>query len=315
MALMLALAAGRSRIVFPHDGYYDTRAMADRLRPHGAVAVAVDQLDLDVVEVALHGGPAVLWAETPTNPLLRVADLAALGCARRGGRGAVRGGQHGGDRAAAEAARVRGGGLGVLADQVDLGALGRARRRGRDAGRGAGRSVRGWRTAGGAIPGPFESWLVLRGMKTLPLRIARQSENALAIAEFLAAHPRVTAVHYPGWRRRRWRACRCRRLRAAALVRARRDGGRRPTRSSPPLSWSCPATSFGGVESTWERRARWAAETAPETLIRLSAGIEPAADLIADIGAARSLRRGGDAPVNGGRGEVRQWERARELSS
>src|SRR5580700_648381 len=79
MALMLALAGGRSRIVFPHDGYYNTRAMADKLRPHGAVAVAVDQLDLDVVEVALRGGPAVLWAETPTNPLLRVADLAALG--------------------------------------------------------------------------------------------------------------------------------------------------------------------------------------------------------------------------------------------
>src|SRR5262249_35172930 len=59
-------------------------------------------------------------------------------------------------------------------------------------------AVRGWRTAGGGIPGPFEAWLVLRGMKTLPLRIARMSDNAMAIARFLSGHPRVRAVHYPG---------------------------------------------------------------------------------------------------------------------
>jgi selenocysteine lyase/cysteine desulfurase len=79
MALMLALAPGRRRIVFPADGYYNTRALAARLRPHGAEAVAADLLDLPAVEAALGDGPSILWAETPTNPLLRVADLAALG--------------------------------------------------------------------------------------------------------------------------------------------------------------------------------------------------------------------------------------------
>ena len=79
MALMLSLAAGRSRIVFPPDGYYNTRALADRLRPHGAEAVVADQLDLAAVSQALRAAPSVLWAETPTNPLLRVADLSALG--------------------------------------------------------------------------------------------------------------------------------------------------------------------------------------------------------------------------------------------
>jgi cystathionine gamma-synthase len=147
-------------------------------------------------------------------------------------------------------------------------------------------SVRGWRTAGGGIPGPFESWLILRGIKTLPLRIERQSDNALAIARFLAAHPRVTAVHYPG------------------LAPTPATERQLPRGCGPLLSFEIagtaaeadavvaaarlivPATSFGGVESTWERRARWAAETAPETLIRLSAGIEPAENLLADIGAA-----------------------------
>jgi cystathionine beta-lyase/cystathionine gamma-synthase len=286
MALMLSLAAGRSRIVFPHDGYYNTRAMADRLRPHGAVAVAVDQLDLDVVEVALRGGPAVLWAETPTNPLLRVADLAALGALA----------------AAADAPFVVDNttATGLLQKPLDFGAVasvysltksisGHSDVLGgavvtRDAA--LAESVRGWRTAGGAIPGPFESWLILRGMKTLPLRIARQSDNALAIAQFLAAQPRVTAVHYPG-------------LAPSAVASLQMPRGFGPLLSFEIAGTAAdadavvaaaqlivPATSFGGVESTWERRARWAAETAPETLIRLSAGIEPAADLLADITAA-----------------------------
>ena len=286
MALMLALAAGRSRIVFPHDGYYNTRALADRLRPHGAVAVAVDQLDLAVVEVALRGGPAVLWAETPTNPLLRVADLAALGALA-----AAAGAPFVVDNTVATGLLQRPLEFGAVASVYSLtksisghsDVLGGAVVT-RDAE--LAESVRGWRTAGGAIPGPFESWLVLRGMKTLPLRIARQSENALAIAEFLAAHPRVAAVHYPG-------------LAPSAVARLQMPGGFGPLLSFELAGTAAqadavvaaaalvvPATSFGGVESTWERRARWAAETAPETLIRLSAGIEPAADLVADIGAA-----------------------------
>ena len=78
MALMLCLAPGR-RIVLPNNGYYNTRALAARLRPHGAEPVPVDLLDPGAVDRELRAGPAVLWAETPTNPLLRVADLARLG--------------------------------------------------------------------------------------------------------------------------------------------------------------------------------------------------------------------------------------------
>ena len=78
MALMLTLAEGRERIVLPADGYYGARVLADKLRPHGAVPVHVDLQDLAAVERELKAAPAVLWAETPTNPLLRVADLAGL---------------------------------------------------------------------------------------------------------------------------------------------------------------------------------------------------------------------------------------------
>jgi cystathionine beta-lyase/cystathionine gamma-synthase len=285
-ALMLALAGGRKSIVFPSDGYYNTRALAARLRPHGAAAVAVDLLDHDAVTAALADGPAVLWAETPTNPLLRVADLAALA-----------------DLAAAAGAPFvvdNTVATGLLQRPLDFGAaasvysltksvsghsdvLGGAVVT-RDAALAA--AVLAWRTDAGAIPGPFESWLSLRGLKTLPLRIERASASAQAVAVFLAAHPRVTAVHYPGLSP------------SPAAVR------QMPRGFGPLLSFEVagdaagadavvaaaelivPATSFGGVESSWERRARWAAETAPPTLIRLSVGIEPADDILADLAQA-----------------------------
>jgi len=144
-------------------------------------------------------------------------------------------------------------------------------------------SLRGWRGTGGAILGPFESWLVLRGLKTLPLRIARQSENAHAVAEFLDRHPRVRSVYYPG-------------RSDGPLVKTQMPNG-----SGCLVSFELdgtaddadavvaaarlivPSTSFGGVESMWERRDRWASETAPETLIRISAGVEPAEDIVADL--------------------------------
>jgi cystathionine gamma-synthase len=289
MALMLARTPGRDRILMPGDGYYNARVLAARLRPHGAEVVPVDLQDLDLIERELAPGRAILWAESPTNPLLRVADLTVLG------------------RLAAAAGAVmvvdNTVATGVLQQPLDLGAVASLCSLTKSA---SGHSdlimgavttrdqalldeLRTWRTLGGGIAGPWESWLALRGLRTLPLRIERQSASALAIAQFLAAHPKVTAVHYPG-------------TTAATLAVARAQMRRG---FGPLLSFEIdtdaagaeavvtaarlivPATSFGGVESSWERRARWAGESAPEALIRLSAGLEPASELIDDI--ARSL--------------------------
>ena len=288
MALMLALASGRERIVLPSDGYYGGRVLADKLRPHGAAPVPVDLLDLAAVERELTAAPSLLWAETPTNPLLRVADLTRL----------------------AELAATAGAPMvvdntvatGLLQRPLDSGAtaslysltkaisghsdliLGAVVSRDQELLAG----LRAWRSSGGGIPGPFEAWLALRGLKTLPLRIVRQSQSALAVARHLAGHARVAAVHYPG-------------TGASMLEVARRQ---MPGGFGPLLSFEIrgdaeaadkvvgtsrlilPATSFGGVESTWERRSRWRGETAPEGLIRLSVGVEPIADLICDIDAA-----------------------------
>jgi cystathionine beta-lyase/cystathionine gamma-synthase len=295
MALMLTLAKDRDRIVLPADGYYGARVLADKLRPHGAVPVRVDLRDLAAVTRELKEAPSVLWAETPTNPLLRVADLAGLAEAA----------------AAADAPMVVDNttATSLLQRPLDWGAaavlysLTKAISGHSDVIAGAVVSrdaellndLRAWRSSGGGILGPFEAWLALRGLKTLPLRIARQSASALAIARHLAGHRHVRAVYYPG-------------TEPSGLTIARRQ---MPNGFGPLLSFEVdpagtgtaqqaadrvvasvrlilPATSFGGVESTWERRARWPGETAPEGLIRLSVGVEPAADLIADIDEALS---------------------------
>ncbi len=290
MALMLALAKGRERIVLPADGYYGTRVLADKLRPHGAVPVHVDLQDLPAVQRAVGApGSSLLWTETPTNPLLRVADLARL----------------------AELAAAAGAPMvtdntvatGLLQRPLDAGAtaslysLTKSLSGHSDVIGGAVVSrdgellagLRAWRSSGGAIPGPFEAWLALRGLKTLPLRIARQSQSALAIARHLAAHPRVAAVHYPGITNPaselavRQMPAGFGPLLSFEIIPGRAEAADQVVESSTLIF---PATSFGGVESTWERRARWAGETAPDGLIRLSVGIEPAADLITDIDAA-----------------------------
>ena len=296
MALMLALAPGRERIVLPEDGYYGGRVLADRLRPHSTRPVPVDLRDLVAVERELTAAPSLLWAETPTNPLLRVADLARLA-----GLAAAAGAPMVVDNTVATGLLQRPLDAGATASlysltksvsghsDVILGAV-----VSRDAGLLA--DLRAWRSSGGGIPGPFEAWLALRGLKTLPLRIARQSASALAIAGHLAGHPRVTAVHYPGIDGPG--------IDGPGIDKATSELARRqmPDGFGPLLSFEVrpdsadaadkvvassrlilPATSFGGVESTWERRARWPAEIAPAGLIRLSVGVEPAADLITDI--------------------------------
>lgn len=289
MALMLALTEGREQVVLPADGYYRARTLARMLRPHGAAPVPVDLQDLTAVERALAAAPSVLWAETPTNPLLRVADLDALGEAAAAAAAPMIV-----DNTVATGLLQQPLGHGAVASlysltktfsghsDVILGAVVT-----RD--RSLATALREWRSVGGGIPGPFEAWLALRGAKTLPLRITRQSATALAVARHLSAHPRVSAVHYPG-------------LDPATRAVAQRQ---MPSGFGPLLSFEVeiagatgaaatdavvaasrlilPATSFGGVESTWERRARWTSETAPAALIRLSAGVEPADDLIADI--------------------------------
>ncbi|MCC6407319.1 MAG: PLP-dependent transferase, partial [Planctomycetes bacterium] len=302
LALVLALATGatttavaaspggaslgaRRRFVLPHDGYYGTRKLADLLRPLGIEPVIVDMTELVSVERALTAAPSVLWAESPTNPYLRVLDLRALATLAKGA-----GSPFVVDNTTATAALQRPLDLGADAtitsltkavsghSDVVLGAIATRKDSIYDA-------ARNWRANAGLIAGPFEAWAALRGLKTLPLRLARQSESALALAEHLVTHPKVARVHHPAVDPR-----------SRALAERQMSGGFGPLLSFEVRGGADeadrvvaaarlirPGTSFGGVESSWERRARWTSETAPPNLIRLSVGIEAVADLSDDL--------------------------------
>jgi cystathionine gamma-synthase len=142
----------------------------------------------------------------------------------------------------------------------------------------------------GSIPGPFEAWLALRGIRTFPLRFQRASENALELAKRLSQHPLVTRVRYPGLPTDPQHAKAKAFMKGFGAVVSFEYAGDvlstdKVCESSKVVTY---ATSLGGVESLWERRRRWSGESASvsETLIRLSVGCEDLEDLWADIDAA-----------------------------
>jgi cystathionine gamma-synthase len=134
--------------------------------------------------------------------------------------------------------------------------------------------LKSYRTFHGAIPGPWEAWLVLRGLRTLHLRVDRAESSAAELARRLGDHPAVSEVRYPGFGGI-----------VSIVLAGGADAADLVTRST---SLWVHATSLGGVESTLERRRRWKSEpaTIPDGLVRLSVGIEDVEDLWADLAAA-----------------------------
>jgi cystathionine gamma-synthase len=127
------------------------------------------------------------------------------------------------------------------------------------------------RTLIGSIPGPFEAWLALRGIRTFPLRFNAAQKNAKALVEKLKSHPKVLNVRYPGF---------------GAIISFEFNGTADQTdQVCAATKLITNATSLGGVESTWERRRRWPleSESVPVNLIRLSVGCEHPEDIWADI--------------------------------
>ena len=148
--------------------------------------------------------------------------------------------------------------------------------------------IRSWRRTAGAVPGPFEAWLLLRGMRTLFLRVRRASENALAIARHFEAHPAVRAVLYPGLPSHPGHEIATRQMSGGfgGMLSIRLVGG--PERAMAVLGGVKVfkrATSLGGVESLIEHRRSMEgpSSSVPDDLLRLSIGIEAPGDLVADL--------------------------------
>ena len=285
-ALILALLAPGCRVAVADGGYWGTVGLlAGELGRWGLEVVGFDQ--------TMPAPPAdLVWLEPCANPLMSFPDLdaAIAGAHENGARVVVdntvlspmllRPLEHGADFVLHSASKILGGHHDAL-----LGAVSCARAQ--DHAR-----LAAFRSASGIVAAPDPAWLLLRGLKTLSLRVQRQSATALELARRLAGHPAVRAVRYPG---------------LADPVAARYV-----TAFGPLLSFDVAdgeqaaqverrlrlienATSLGGVASTLEARARWEASRVPAGLLRLSVGLEDVEDLWADLRQALEPGAGGDA--------------------
>jgi cystathionine gamma-synthase len=283
-ALLASLPLGTS-VVYPGQGYNGTRGLLERLEKEGRLQTrAVDVVDTDAVLDAMEGAD-MLWLESPTNPLLGVADLPAiLRAARDTGVTAVVDNTFatpmlqqplvlGADAVVHSATKYIGGHSDLL-----MGAVIVSSERRRD-------ELVEWRTAHGAIPGVMEAYLALRGLRTLPVRFARQQRTAAELAERLDDHRHVERVRYPGLLTDPgFERASTQMGGFGAMLSFEVNDGQRADRVVELLRLVVGGTSLGGVESTIDRRGRWKGEeTVPAGLLRLSVGLEHPADLWADL--------------------------------
>jgi cystathionine gamma-synthase len=282
------LAAGE-RIVVEAGAYYGTLRLLDSLRARGVVVDHVDLTDFEQAATALSKPTKLVWCETPTNPMLRVADIARLAelAHARGARLLVDNTvatplmqsplQRGADLVLHAATKALGG-----HGDLTLGALVASK-----AGADWLAQARVQREESGAVPSPFDCWLLARGLATAGLRIRAQEANARCIAEELRAHPRVLEVIWPGLAEHPDARVVAQQMRGGgSLVSIRVRGGEEAaTRVLGRLKLIMRATSFGGVHTLAEHRARVEGPSTrtPRDLIRLAMGIEDSADLLSDL--------------------------------
>ena len=292
--LLRTVMAPGTHAIIGNDAYGGTyRIFARVAEPWGVEHTPVDLTDLDAVRAAIRpGATRVVWAETPTNPLLTVVDIAALAqIAHEAGALLVVDNTFaspylqqplalGADVVVHSTTKYLGGhsdviGGGLVVSDPELGDR-----------------LAYHQNAMGSVPGPWDSWLVLRGIKTLGVRMDRHCSNAKAIVDLLVDHPRVTEVFYPGLPGHRGQEVAERQMRDfGGMVSFRVAGGEQEAVDL------CARTrvftlgeSLGGVESLIEHPGRMTHASAagsplevPSDLVRLSVGIESVDDLVGDL--------------------------------
>jgi cystathionine gamma-synthase len=293
MSLFQALAPG-DHVLAPDDAYYGTlRTLRELLGPWGLELDVVDMADLDAVKRALKPTTRVVWVETPSNPLVRIVDIAALANLAHsvGARCAVDNTwatpvlQHplalGADVVMHSTTKYLGGHSDLLGGALVFGKRDEIFEK-----------VFAVQTLGGAVPSPFDCWLLLRGMRTLPWRMRAHCSNAAGVARFLASRKEVEVVHYPGLATNPGHALAAKQMSDfGGMLSVQIRGGRDAALSfSNRLRLFTRATSLGGPESLIEHRASVEGPTtkAPENLLRISVGLENVDDLIEDL--ERALR-------------------------
>ena len=291
-ALRAMLRPG-DHVVIPDDAYGGTFRLIDKVFTQWNVVYTAAALgDLDAVRAAITPRTRLVWVETPTNPLLSIADIA--GIVEIGAKSSAKvlvdntfaspalqqpltlGADvvlHSTTKYIGGHSDVVGGALVTNDEELD-------------------QAFAFLQNGAGAVPGPFDAYLTMRGLKTLVLRMQRHSENALAVAEFLNDHPSVGTVLYPGLSTHPGHKVAARQMRGfGGMVSVRMSGGRQAAEAlCANTKVFILAESLGGVESLIEHpSAMTHASTAgsqlevPDDLVRLSVGIEDIADLIGDL--------------------------------
>ncbi|MBV9313953.1 MAG: cystathionine gamma-synthase [Pseudonocardia sp.] len=293
-------------LLIPHDAYGGTFRLIDKVFTEwGVTYTPVNLADLDAVRAALRDTTRMIWCETPTNPMLGIADISMLAEVTRdiGARLVVDNTfaspylqtplSLGADVVVQSTTKYIGGhsdlvGGAVVTNDDELADV-----------------IAFAHNATGAVPGPFDAWLTLRGLKTLAVRMERHCDNAERVAAALVGHPKITRVHYPGLPDHPGHEVAAKQMhRFGGMVsfQVSADGGTAAGGADPAAAALrvCAATklftlaeSLGGVESLIEHPARMthasvkgSALQVPADLVRLSVGIEDADDLIEDLLAA-----------------------------
>jgi cystathionine gamma-synthase len=297
-ALLRAALQPGDEVLLGNDVYGGTyRLIARVLGPWGIRLRVVDMSDLEAVAAALAERPAkILWVETPSNPMLKISDIAGLAALGHDA-GALVVVDNTFASPALQQPLALGADVVVHSTTKYLGGhsdvVGGAVVTNHDA---LAEQVRFLQFAAGAVSGPHDAWLTTRGIKTLAIRMQRHSENADAVARFLAGHDRVARVHYPGLESHPGHDLAARQMRGfGGIVSLELADGPTARRFAESTRLFTLAESLGGVESLLNypdemthASVRGTELAVPVELVRLSVGIEDADDLIADLDRALS---------------------------
>jgi cystathionine gamma-synthase len=291
--LLRVLLSPGDHIVIPHDAYGGTFRLVDKvLRPWGIEHTPVDLADVAALRAALRPETRAIWCETPTNPLLGIADIAAVADVAR--------------EAQARLVVDNTFASPYLQSPLALGAdvvlhsttkyigghsdvVGGALITSDDA---LAEQLLFTQNAVGSVPSPFDAWLTLRGVKTLAVRMERHSDNAERVVAFLTGHPAVAQVYYPGLPEHPGHEAAAKQMRRfGGMVSIRLRGGREAAlRVCAATEVFTLAESLGGVESLIEHPGQMthmsvagSALQVPDDLVRLSVGIEDVEDLVEDL--------------------------------
>ncbi len=288
MSIFQALQPG-DHVIAPDDAYHGvSRLLREIMAPWGLNYTVVDMTDVAAVQAAVQPQTRLVWIETPSNPQLKVADIAAIAAVAHEAAALCvvdntwaspiqqRPLELGADLVLHSTTKYLGGHSDLLGGAVVTRELSPIWER-----------VRFLQANGGAVPAPFDCWLLLRGIQTLAYRVRAHAEHALLIAQFLACHPRIERVHYPGLETHPGHAVAVRQMRGfGGMLSIEVRGGEAAAMAlAARLQIFTRATSLGGIESLIEHRAsvEGPESKTPPSLLRVSVGLEHPDDLIADL--------------------------------